>query len=148
MTSYSLQYNDKRHYFLASLLLLCMMMVCGCASNTIDDAVPVAIAEPPPLPQQTSDDPQAVVLLKSPDQAAAPPKTSGQYPNINVVPVGEVAQLSDVETARVRANLEGESQVQQQRGEGPDAYLARLKKLQKLGSTHAAATLRQIEKSQ
>lgn len=76
------------------------------------------------------------------------PKNTGQFPNINVVPSGEIAQLSDAETAATRARLEGEVQVQQQRGESPEAYLERLRKLQKLGSTHAAATLRQIEQGQ
>ncbi len=76
------------------------------------------------------------------------PKNTGTYPNINIVPTGETAQLSDAETAAKRAELEGQAQVQRQRGESAEAYVARLRKLQALGSTHAADTLRQIENSQ
>ncbi|MGL4489723.1 MAG: hypothetical protein ACRCU5_09795 [Rhizobiaceae bacterium] len=101
-------------------------LMCGCASNTIDEAVPVATAGP----------------------TASAPRNTGQYPNINIVPVGETAQLSDAETAATRAELEGEAQVQQQRGESAEAYVERLRRLQRLGSTHAAATLKQIEDSQ
>jgi hypothetical protein len=78
------------------------------------------------------------------DASAPGANDNGQYPNINIVPAGETAQLSDGETAATRASLESKAQAQQ-RGESSDAYLARLRKLQKLGSTHAADVLRQIE---
>lgn len=100
-----------------------------CASNTIDEAVPLASQQP---------------LVSS---TSAAPKNTGQYPNINVVPAGEVSQLSDSQTASTRAELEGEALAQQQSGESAENYLERLRKLQLLGSTHAANVLRQIEKA-
>lgn len=133
--------------------LMVVSLVCGCASNTIDEAVPVtAVTQALPAPVQPVQEGVSTAVAIEPVPVTAPltqaPKNSGQYPNINVVPSGEIVQLSDAETAATRANLEHEAQVQQQRGESPADYLARLRKLQKLGSTHAAATLRQIEKSQ
>jgi hypothetical protein len=146
MTDHSMQFSTIRLYPRVTVLTLCFGLLCGCASNTIDQAVPLSnVTEPLP----TTQPPSTSQVQASPSNVTqAPivqPKDSGQYPNINVVPNGEIAQLSDAETAATRARLEGEAQVQQQRGESPEAYLARLRNLQKLGNTHAADTLRQIE---
>lgn len=111
---------------MASILVLVPVMV-RCASDTIDEAVPLANQRP----------------LSG--GAAAAPNNTGQYPNINVVPTGEVSQLSDSQTASTRLELEGEALAQQQGGESAENYLERLRKLQLLGSTHAANVLRQIE---
>jgi hypothetical protein len=78
----------------------------------------------------------------------AGPKNSGEYPNINIVPTGETAQLTDAQTQATRASLLAQGEAQQQRGESAEIYLARLKKLQKLGSTNADAVLKQIESGQ
>lgn len=141
-----MQFSTMRLYPQVAALSFCFGLLCGCASNTIDQAVPMSsVTEPLPAPQPLSTS-QAQSSPSNVSQAPiVQPKNAGQYPNINVVPSGEIAQLSDAETAATRARLEGEAQVQQQRGESPKAYLARLRKLQELGSRHAADTLRQIE---
>jgi hypothetical protein len=126
MAHSSMQYYDKRPNLRLALICAIATIVSSCASSAIDSQVPAGT---------------------SAQSALSGPKDSGQYPNINIVPTGETAQLSDSETAATRARLEGEAQVQRQRGESPEAYLDRLRKLQKLGSTHAAATLREIEAS-
>ncbi len=123
----SMQHYDKRRNLVLALVCAIAPVVSSCASDTIDTAVPAASSA------------QASAL--------SAPKDTGQYPNINIVPTGETAQLSDSETAATRATLENDALVQQRRGESPEAYLARLRKLQQLGSTHAAATLRAIEAS-
>jgi hypothetical protein len=152
MTDQSMQFRSTQQFMRVTAVSICLGLLSGCASNTIDQAVPISnVTEPLQTPQQpaTASTGQAQVSPSTLSQApTAQPKNTGQFPNINVVPTGEIAQLSDAETAATRARLEGEAQVQQQRGESPDAYLERLRKLQKLGSTHAAATLRQIEQGQ
>ena len=70
------------------------------------------------------------------------------YPNINIVPQGETAQLSDAEAQAKTAQLYAQADAQRQNGESAEAYLARLRRLQQLGSTHAAAALKAIEASQ
>ena len=72
---------------------------------------------------------------------------TGVYPNINIVPTGETAQLSDDEANARKAELMAQADAQRQNGEGAAAYLARLRRLQQLGSTHAAAALAAIEAS-
>lgn len=152
MTDQAMQFRTLQKYIQFGFLSVCIGLAHGCASNTIDQAVPISSTnELLPVPQQPAS--QSTARVQDTPEAgseipSSQPKNSGQYPNINVVPTGEIAQLSDAETAATRARLEGEAQVQQQRGESPAAYLDRLRKLQKLGSTHAAATLRQIEQGQ
>jgi hypothetical protein len=85
--------------------------------------------------------------------AAAPPRSgqpvnTGAYPNINIVPEGATAQLSDAEAASRKAELYSSQAAQRLPGEPASAYVARLKRLQQLGSTHAAAALAEIEASQ
>ena len=84
---------------------------------------------------------------------AAPPRSgqpvnSGAYPNINIVPVGETAQLSDADAAARKSELYSEQAAQRRPGEASAAYVERLRRLQQLGSTHAAAALAEIESSQ
>ncbi len=137
MTDQAMQFRTLQKYIQFGIFSMCIGLVQGCASNTIDQAVPVSSA---------NDSTAASASVG--EEPSTSPKNSGKYPNINVVPTGETAQLSDAETAATRARLEDEAQVQQQRGESPEAYLERLRKLQQLGSTHAAATLRLIESGQ
>jgi hypothetical protein len=83
-----------------------------------------------------------------PPAPSAAVRNSGAYPNINIVPQGETAQLSDAEVQAKKAELAAQADAQRQHGESAAAYLARLRRLQQLGSTHAAAALKAIEASQ
>jgi hypothetical protein len=94
-------------------------------------------------------------LASCASQSAAPAASSqsgvvntGAYPNINIVPTGETAQLTDSEAEAKKAELTAQGEAQRQNGESAAAYLARLRRLQQLGSTHAAAALAAIEASQ
>lgn len=123
-------------------VLLCALLLTRCASNTIDQAVPSAVQQPAQNSVQAGNS----TGLKA--ESAMSIKNTGQYPNINIVPSGEVPQLSDTQTAVARAELEGQALAQQQSGESAEIYVERLRRLQKLGSTHAASALREIEKSE
>lgn len=84
---------------------------------------------------------------------AAPPRSgqpvnTGAYPNINIVSEGATAQLSDAEAASRKSDLYSEQAAQRRPGEASSAYVERLRRLQQLGSTHAAAALAEIEASQ
>ena len=99
---------------------------CSTSSST-DDALSVA----PPAPPRSGQ-----------------PVNTGAYPNINIVPEGQTAQLGDAEAASLKAQLYSEKDAQRLPGEPAEAYVARLKRLQQLGSTHAAAALAEIEGKQ
>lgn len=123
------------------LLLILVPVLGGCATATIDNAVPTS-TQPVSL-----EDNAAPVVKPVPPRTGAPINT-GSYPNINIVPEGVTSQLTDAESANLRNTLYAEKDAQRMPGEPLEAYIARLRKLQKLGSTHAAAALAQIEASQ
>jgi hypothetical protein len=116
----------------------------GCATASIDNAVPTSTQ---PLAQDAMAAPAAPAAEPVPPRTGAPINT-GSYPNINIVPEGVTSQLTDAESANLRNTLYAEKDAQRMPGEPVEAYIARLRKLQKLGSTHAAAALAQIEASQ
>lgn len=99
-----------------------------------------------PAVQSTSGEVAAPVEKPVPPRSGAPVNT-GAYPNINIVPAGVTNQLSDQESANLRSELYAEQAAQRMPGEPVTAYIARLRKLQQLGSTHAAAALKEIEAS-
>lgn len=104
-------------------------LLSSCATATIDNAVPQA-------------------ALESPAQAAVPaaaPVNTGQYPNINVMPVGETAQFTPSDEAATRALLADAKAGQQAQGESTAAYQERLKRLRLLAKNHANDTIKQIE---
>lgn len=138
------------HNFSKSLAVKCGLLVIlgssvgGCASATIDNAVPGSDQANMP----TSTQPAAIAMEKPVPPRSGTPINTGAYPNINVVPQGQTDQLSDADSANLRDTLYAEQASQRQPGEPVAAYIARLRKLQSLGSTHAAAVLKQIEASQ
>lgn len=102
-------------------ICLALLQLQGCASgNAIDSAVPVS----------------------------SEVRNTGAYPNINIVPQGQTAQLTDTEVAARKAELFAQADAQRLNGESAEDYIARLRRLQALGSTHAAAALKAIEASQ
>jgi hypothetical protein len=109
------------------MALLAVGVLSACTtSNAVDDTL--AVAPPPPRSGQ--------------------PVNTGAYPNINIVPEGATAQLSDAETASRKSDLYSAQAAQRRPGEASAAYVERLRRLQQLGSTHAAAALAEIEASQ
>ena len=107
------------------LALLAGSIISACTtSNAVDDTLAVA----PPRSGQ--------------------PVNTGAYPNINIVPEGATAQLSDAEAASRKSDLYSAQAAQRRPGEASSAYVERLRRLQQLGSTHAAVALAEIEASQ
>ncbi len=134
----------------SSSLAVVMVGLAGCATATIDNAVPTSAqagdAMALPAAQQTASATVAPQEKPVPPRSGAPINT-GAYPNINIVPEGQTSQLSNAESANLRNSLYAEQAAQRLPGEPVEAYIARLRKLQSLGSTHAAAALKQIEAS-
>lgn len=119
-------FTQRRRKSAAALALFCTCILAACTTNnTVDDTL--AVSDPPRSGQ---------------------PVNTGNYPNINIVPVGETGQLSDAEVASRKSELYSEQAAQRRPGEASSAYVARLRRLQELGSTHAAAALAEIEASQ
>ena len=118
---------------LISLLatLPAVAMLSSCATATIDNAVPQATLESPSVA------PTAVL--------PAQPTNTGQYPNINVMPVGETAQFTPSDEAATRALLDDAKASQQIQGESTAAYQERLRRLRLLAKNHAKDTISQIE---
>lgn len=109
------------------LALLAAGILSACTtSNAVNDTL--AVAPPPPRSGQ--------------------PVNTGAYPNINIVPEGATVQLSDAEASSRKSQLYTEQDAQRLPGEPAAAYVERLRRLQQLGSTHAAAALAEIESSQ
>lgn len=158
--AFSKHIADRRRFLLIPSVAFCAA-IAGCATATIDNAVPtspmVASTAALPAPAQPGSDASVPVPQPSPvtgDSVEKPipprsgaPVNTGAYPNINVMPQGVTNQLSDEESANLRNTLYAEQAAQRMPGEPLESYIVRLRKLQKLGSTHAAAALKQIEAS-
>ncbi|MGB8817939.1 MAG: hypothetical protein WCC66_08480 [Rhizobiaceae bacterium] len=134
-----------------SIMLLAAIAACTTTSG-VEDTLSVAGSAEMPAPSSPGSASIAVnpvpVTEKPTPPRSGQPVNSGEYPNINIVPEGQTAQLSNDETAALKAQLSAEKDAQRLPGEPIEAYLARLRRLQQLGSTHAAAVLAEIEASQ
>lgn len=109
-------------------VVLAGLLPAGCATATIEDAVPSGALEQAP--------PGAA--------ASAPAATAGTYPDLNATPAAAAPQISEqekaAETAELRARREQLARQAQQRGVSDDAD-----ELRRLAGSHADETLRQIE---
>jgi hypothetical protein len=143
----------RLRFMLLLITLPAVAMLSSCATATIDNAVPQAAmaAEPLPVPVQAGEvasatiAPSAAVPMPTPTATPALPKNTGQYPNINVMPVGETAQFTPTDEAATRALLADAKASQQLQGESTVAYQERLKRLRLLAKNHAKDTISQIE---
>ncbi len=127
---------------------VCVAMLSSCATATIDNAVEreaLATADQQPLPAPTQPDALASAQPALPSAALARPIKTGQYPNINVLPVGETAQFTPSDEAATRAFLDDAKAGQQAQGESTTAYQERLRRLRLLAKNHANDTINQIE---
>jgi hypothetical protein len=138
----------RLRFMLLLITLPVVAILSSCATATIDNAVPEAAMAAEPLPMQAGE----VAPATTASSAAVPtptttstPKNTGQYPNINVMPVGETAQFTPTDEAATRALLADAKANQQLQGESTAAYQERLKRLRLLAKTHAKDTISQIE---
>jgi hypothetical protein len=131
---------------------MCVAILSSCATATIDNAVPQAAQvtpdqKPLPTPVQPGEIASANPTVPLLTSTATPsmPNNTGQYPNINVMPIGETAQFTPTDEAAARALLDSAKAGQQVQGESTAAYQERLKRLRLLAKTHAGDTIKQIE---
>lgn len=124
------------------VLLSAAAVLSSCATATIDNAVPQAALE---SPAQQAVPVQPAMAATAPVANAALPDNTGQYPNINVMPVGETEQFTQSDEAATRALLDDAKAGQQAQGESTAAYQERLKRLRLLAKSHASDTIKQIE---
>ena len=121
----------------SSALVLTLIAVAGCATATIDNAVPTSAKAEMPAPASADAQQAGTTLAAVEEKPVSPssgdPINSGAYPNINIVPEGETSQLSDADSANLRNTLYAEQAAQRMPGEPAAAYVARLRKLQSLG---------------
>lgn len=128
----------------ASLLLL---PASGCATATIEDAVPAAAlespaAEQPESPAAEASETPAVQTPGTPVGQAAF-STPGDYPNLNVVPAPAAAQLTDEELRQEADALRARRD--QLSGTRSGGVRDSSGELRRLGRRHAEDTLREIE---
>ncbi len=124
------------------VLLSAVAALSSCATATIDNAVPQAALESPAQPAVPA---QPAMTTAVPVSKPALPNNTGQYPNINVMPVGETAQFTPTDEAATRALLDDAKAGQRAQGESTAAYQERLKRLRLLAKSHGGDTIKQIE---
>lgn len=103
----------------------------GCASATIEDAVPTEVAE------------QAQPAPASPPGQQSAFSEPGAYPNLNVVPRPAAAQFTDAEREERAAALRATHQ--QQRRATAGGVRDQSAELRRLANRHAQDALKQIE---
>ena len=113
-------------------VVLAGLVPAGCATATMEDAVPAsALEEAPPA-------------ADAPAPPAAPEQGAGTYPNLNVTPAVAAPQISAeqkaAETAGLRARREQLAAQAGQRGVSDDAEA-----LRRLAGSHGEETLKEIE---
>ncbi|MBA3446594.1 MAG: hypothetical protein H0T56_03105 [Pseudaminobacter sp.] len=128
------------------------LALAGCATATIEDAVPVAEQVPVPTPAPTASV-ETVAVAAEPAPVAAEPETvavapgpidTGTFPNLNVAPQAAAAQISPGEKAANLAGLSAARAGQVAPG-GATSSAAEKLRLRKLAATHAAEALKEIE---
>ena len=117
--------------------MLAGLFLAGCATATIEDAVPAGA-----LPQTVAQTPEA-----APPAQAAPverPPTAGTYPNLNATPTAAAPQITEQEKSAEMAELRAKREALARRGGRTDAAGGE-RDLRNLATDHGAAALKEIE---
>ncbi len=148
---YGCNFYGVRLFCGAVLALVALQSLAGCATATIEDAVPVASSDAAPVPGQR---PETVVAENAaqpregdvPELAGNTRKgnDTGTFPNLNVAPSVANDQLTDEEkkTKLAELNAARQSQAAGSKSTGTTTGKAQLRKL---ATTHAKQTLKEIE---
>ena len=135
----------RRGGFLAATLAG-MMAFGGCRTASLEDVAPASLA-----PATGTVGPADSALAGSPTEPGTPVqpvqegdsvRNTGQYPNLNIVPAGETAQISEEERAAKTAELNAARQEAQSAAGKQDNEA---EKLRRLARKHAQEALDQIE---
>ncbi|TCD12395.1 hypothetical protein [Oricola cellulosilytica] len=133
-------------------LTIAALSVAGCAGgNAIDKGVPKTAFSEAAAPAAPSE-PAAGTAAAFPP----PPGDSvftgtgvvaatGEFPNINEMPQGETAQMTDAQRDALVAQMTALSAAHANGRISPAQYQRRLAELRRLGATHSTATIRTIE---
>jgi hypothetical protein len=118
-----------------------LALASGCASTSIEDAVPTASATADATAAQQG-------TASTPSQAAAAeagPKDTGSFPNLNILPQVANDQITDdqktAQTTDLRATQQGAAASAATLGQG----MADPAQLRKIAAEHAAAALKKID---
>lgn len=103
----------------------------GCATATIDDAVPLAAVE--------STEPTVEM-----DRNRI--RNTGQFPNTNTIPEAATVQMSAEQKAAFLQDLKDKQDRQNQQAADPAAYQSEIKRMQDLARNHGDDALEEIEK--
>lgn len=114
----------------AAAAMLAALAVGGCAGVSIEDAVPTSAVPAAAGPVGTG--PSA-------------PRDTGSFPNLNVPPQSAAEQISTEERATTVQSLRDAQASQEAAAASVTASPDDTERLRRLGATHAADTLRQIE---
>lgn len=111
-----------------AIITLAVLSFSGCATATIEDAVPAGAMQLVPAQQQA-------------DQEGGVPDIGG-FPNLNEVKTGETAQLTEAER---EANLAKLREAKNSQRTGVLSGTSRSAELDRLANSHAEEALRTIE---
>lgn len=115
----------------------------GCASATIEDAVPTASTLQGQPPAQTAGQDAAAPVTSAEAASSGGPKDTGSYPNLNVKPQAANQQITPQQSTSEIQALQAAQTGQAATGAGGETSDPEM--LRKLATTHADDTLKAIE---
>ena len=113
-------------------------LLAGCATATIEDAVPLEALQQEQSEAATIDPDVAI--------SSGVPENTGEYPNLNEVQRGEMAQMTPDEKSAYLARLRA-ARAEQATAGGQTRRTATEAQMKKLAQTHDDETLKEIEQA-
>lgn len=105
----------------------------GCASATIDDAVPLAAVE---------------TTAPTAEMDRTRIRNTGQYPNTNTVPDAATEQMTAEQKTEFLQDLKAKQDRQKSQSTDPTAYQSEIERMQDLARNHGNEALDEIENGQ
>ena len=112
-------------------------LLAGCATATIEDAVPQGALEQPAGSTEAANAEKAV--------SSGEPDKTGEYPNLNEVQHGEMAQMTPAEKQAYLAKLRVARAEQASGGASGTGPAAKQAELKRIARTHDDEVLKEIE---
>lgn len=129
-------------------ILAAMLAFGGCRTTSLEDVAPTSLT-PPPEPvavTEAASDPQTASAVSAapgePGRKDDEARNTGRYPNLNIMPAGETAQISEEERAAKIAELEAAKEEARSAG-GKNGDKA--EKLRRIARKHAEEALEEIK---
>lgn len=141
------RFFNRRHGVRIAVLIAAMSVFSGCRTTSLEEIAPTNLV-PPPARETTSataaseNDPAEAIADAVPAVDDGP-RNTGRYPNINIVPKGETAQISNAERKEKVAELEAaKKEIDAEDGDAE----SEADKLRRLAREHAKEALDAIKK--